>query len=215
MTTADPAAQAALTPPPDEADWVLTYLGVRLCVGVLGALLPVVLYVSRFFYGDHGLPDSISAFYFTPMRDFLVGTLCAQGVFLFCYRYARRDNWLSTLAGVLVVVVALNPTAAPGAPTTFWNVLHVVAAGGFYVVLAYFALFLFTRSDQPVRPGSRKALRNTIYRVCGVVIVVCMAVALVLLRSPVHLLFWWEATASLAFSFAWLVKGGLFFADPS
>ena len=194
---------------------MLTYLGVRISVGVLGAALPVVLFVSTFFFGEHRLPDSISAFYYTPMRNVLVGTLCAQGVFLFCYRYARRDNWLSTLAGLLVVVVALSPTTAPGATSTVWNVLHVVAAGGFYLVLAYFALFLFTRSDQPVQPGSPKALRNTIYRVCGVVIVVCMAVAVVLLRTSVHLLFWWETIASLAFSFAWLVKGGLFFADPS
>ena len=210
MTTTE---HAALTPPPDEADWVLTYLGVRIAVGVVGATLPVVLFVSHFFFGDGSMPDSISAFYYTPMRDYLVGSLCAQGVFLFCYRYARRDNWLSTLAGVLVVVVALSPTAAAGAPTTFWNVAHGVAAGGFYLILAYFSYFLFTRSDQPVEPGSRKALRNTIYRVCGVVVALSMLVAFVLLRSSVHLLFWWETIATFAFSFAWLVKGGLFFAD--
>ncbi|WP_426566515.1 DUF998 domain-containing protein [Angustibacter sp. McL0619] len=214
MTSADPAADpAALTPPPDESEWVLSYLGVRLSVGVLGAALPVLLFVSRFFFGDHRLPPSISAFYYTPMRNVLVGTLCAQGVFLFSYRYARRDNWLSTLAAILVVIVALSPTAAPGAPDTFWTIAHGVAAGGFYLVLAYFSYFLFTRSDAPVEPGSPKALRNSIYRVCGVLVVLAMAVALALLRSPVHLLFWCETVASLAFSFAWLVKGGLLFAD--
>jgi hypothetical protein len=207
--------QAALTPPPDEADWVLTYLGVRLAVGVVGATLPIVLFISHFFVVDGSLPDSISAFYYTPMRDYLVGSLCAQGVFLFCYRYARRDNWLSTVAGVLVVVVALSPTAAAGASTTLWNVAHGVAAGGFYLILAYFSYFLFTRSDQPVEPGSAKALRNAIYRVCGVVVAVSMLVAFLLLRSSVHLLFWWETIATFAFSFAWLVKGGLFFADPA
>ena len=210
MTTTE---QAALTPPPDEADWVLTYLGVRIAVGVVGATLPVVLFVSHFFFGDGSMPDSISAFYYTPMRNYLVGSLCAQGVFLFCYRYAPRDNWLSTLAGVLVIVVALSPTAAAGAPTTVWNVAHGVAAGGFYLILAYFSYFLFTRSDEPVEPGSPKALRNTIYRVCGVVVALSMLVAFALLRSSVHLLFWWETIATLAFSFAWLVKGGLLLAD--
>ena len=47
--------------------------------------------------------------------------------------------------------------------------------------------------------------------------ITCAAVVIagLLLKSPIHLLFWWEAIAVWAFSFSWLVKGGWFFKDQS
>src|SRR2546421_1522204 len=88
---------ADTTPPSDEADRVLSYMGIRVSVGIVGFALPLVLFTSHFFFGSHHLPGSISAFYYTPMRNYFVGTLFALGVFLFSYRYAPRDNVLSGL----------------------------------------------------------------------------------------------------------------------
>jgi len=38
------------------------------------------------YFRDPGIQDSISSYYYTDMRDVLVGSLCAIGVFLWSYR---------------------------------------------------------------------------------------------------------------------------------
>jgi hypothetical protein len=201
------------TPAPNEADRVLSYLTLRVSVGVVGIALPIVLFVSHFFFGSHHLPGSISAFYYTPMRNYFVGTLAALGVFLFSYRYAKGDNNLSRLASGLIIFVALSPTAREGASRNGWNTAHLVTAALFFAILAYFSYFLFTLSDGSIQPKSRKALRNQIYRVCGITIAAALLAAAVL--NSLDLLFWWESIAVLAFSFSWLVKGGVLFKDST
>ena len=75
--------------PPDKSDLVLSYLAVRQCLGLLGLSLPVSLYLYARVFGG-AMQPSISEFYYTSMGDWLVGTLCAIGVFLFAYKgYAR------------------------------------------------------------------------------------------------------------------------------
>jgi hypothetical protein len=208
------ARVADTTPKESDADKVLSYKSVRISVGVVGIALPIVLLVSVAWVGP--MPGSISAFYYTPMRNYFVGTLFAMGIFLFSYRYAPRDNILSVLAAILVAFVALSPTAQSGEPHHIWNVLHLIAAGAFFAVLAGFSYFLFTRTEDgvPPAPGSPKARRNKIYKACGVTTLLALVVGAALLKSPIHLLFWWETIAVWAFSFSWLVKGGLLFADP-
>jgi hypothetical protein len=200
------AAQRLDTTPAPEVGRVLSYQELRLLIGVLAFALPIVLFISHFFFGSGQLPGSISGFYYTPMRNYFVGTLCALGVFLFSYRYAPRDNSLSTVAAVLVLLVALSPTASPGTNLNPGNVLHLTAAALFFATLAYFSYFLFTLSDGSGSLGNRKALRNTIYRACGIVIAAALVIAAVLSRTSLHLLFWWESIAVWAFSFSWLIK---------
>jgi hypothetical protein len=38
---------------------------------------------------------SISAYYYSGMRNYFVGTMCALAVFFFSYKYAPRDNFLA------------------------------------------------------------------------------------------------------------------------
>ena len=206
-----------LSPEPNEADQVLSAKSLRLSVGIVGFALPVVLFASNWTFGDHELPGSMSAFYYTPMRNYFVGTMCALGVFLFSYRYSKKENTLSTLAAVMAVVVGLCPTAPEGAHHTGWNILHLLTAWLFLILVGYFALRYFPRSDPNVpRPeNSRKPLRNNIYRACGIVTIASMvAAALLLPVDSIHILFWLETVAVWAFSFAWIVKGGWFFTDP-
>jgi hypothetical protein len=62
----------------------------RLWVGVMGIALPLVIGIGHALQvGEAVLLDSISGAYYTEMRDIFVGSLCAIGVFLICYRYAR------------------------------------------------------------------------------------------------------------------------------
>lgn len=180
---------------------------------------------------------SISAYFHTGMRDVFVGSLCAIAVFLICYKgYQRIDNLVANAAGLAVLLVALFPTpevsreaseeALPiaGSITLFsgryapdpafvgW--VHFGAATVFLVLLAGMSLFLFTKSDPAAAPNPWKEQRNFIYRLCGVVMLFCVAaiaVAKLILgeaaeRSTSYV-FWFEALAVIAFGVSWLTKG--------
>ena len=182
---------------------VLSYLGLRRAVGVIGILLPFVLVTGDLALGGDGLQDSISRYYYSPMRDVFVGSLCAVGVFLFCYRYERPDNRLANITGTAATVVGY---------------LHLAAATVFFAGLAWFCLVLFTRGGSGTRS---KAARNLVYRVCGATIVICLVLAALdaaLMPDAVaerfHTLFWLEAVAILAFGVAWFVKGDTILKDP-
>lgn len=194
---------------------VLSYRWVRRAIGIIGIALPFVLLIGGLVLDGVGVQSSISAYYYTVMGDVFVGSLCAQGVFLISYRYRRRDAVLSTVAGVLVILVALLPTAPvdPTASQSLIGAVHLVCATLYYLSLAYFSYFVFTKTDPERPPTARKLLRNKVYRTCGAVVVACLVGAGVtgmLLRDslgPLHPVFWFETLAGLAFGAAWLIKG--------
>ena len=66
---------------------VMSYLTLRKCVGGIGGLLPFVLLVGNELIG-YGTEPSMSAYYYTPMRNIWIGALCVLGVFLIAY-----DGW--------------------------------------------------------------------------------------------------------------------------
>jgi len=76
-----------------------------------------------------------------------------------------------------------------------------------FLAFIFFCLVLFTRSDQPPegRPPEKK-VRNTIYYVCGGVMIGCLAWAAwaVAAGRPV---FYPEIIAIEAFAVSWLAKG--------
>ncbi|MCZ3390041.1 MAG: DUF998 domain-containing protein [Actinomycetia bacterium] len=212
-------SQAMSTRPrDDEADMVISYKALQRSIGIIGFLLPLVLlgYAAA---SQAPLLGSMSAYYYARVGPYFVGSLFALGVFLYSYRYAPRDEWLSNLAGVFVVFVALCPTAPPGTDAdaySAWNLAHLAAAASFFVVLAYFAYALFPKKpDAPIDwlppwPSStREDKRDWVYRICGAVIVLALLASV--LNGLLHwgVLFWCEAIAVWAFSAAWLVKGGL------
>ncbi|MFE6867574.1 DUF998 domain-containing protein [Kitasatospora sp. NPDC057692] len=217
-TPADPGTPAQPRPPADpRAQDVRTVRLLRLGVGVLGFLLPIVLPVGNSLTSARiALLESMSASYYTHMRNVFVGGLCAVGVFLICYRHDRREDRLSSVAGVLAIGVALFPTeppesvtAHPGGVQTVVGTVHLACAAGLFAVLAYFCLRLF--ADSPAAGGRRPA-RDRVYLVCGWVIVA--GIAAVALAEVLHLARDWpltvtylgESVSVLAFGVAWLVK---------
>lgn len=194
---------------------VLSYIGLRRSVGIIGIALPFVVALGNLLLTGDGLRSSISSYYYTGMRDVFVGSLCAVGVFLFCYRYEQPDDRLGNLAGVAAIGVALFPTRPEGTASTAQTVvgwLHLTFAVAFFASLAWFCLVLFTRDDGA--RTTRKSVRNMVYRTCGIVILTCLALAalnpLVVpdgLARALHPLFWLESAAIVAFGVAWFVKG--------
>jgi len=204
-------------PVPSREASVLSYMGLRKLVGAIAILLPILLLFGNWALSGHAWEDSISAYYYTDMRDVMVGCLCAIAVFLLSYKgYEPKDDITGNIACVFALGVAWFPAAPDGLYLTQADIvlgrLHSLCAGGFFLTLAYFSYFLFTKG----RPGltRQKIWRNLIYRICGVVIVLC-AVGLGLVKylsahmplQGYRLTFWLEASGIWAFGWSWFVKG--------
>ena len=210
---------------------LIHYLTLRKSVGILGICLPFVLIFGvRFLTNCNILQDSISDYYYTKMGHYMTGTLCAVSLFLFSYRgYDDRDLWAGRAASLFALCVAFFPCSnfyplsackvleLKGNDTI--NYIHFGSAACLFLVFAYFSLILFTRSSG--HPTDRKRKRNVIYKVCGVIILLC--IILILLYSVVPVIhkqfeeykpiFWLEALALLAFGLSWLTKGEALFPD--
>ena len=208
----------------------------RKSIGLIGFFLPFALLTGVLFFNVE-MRNSISEFFFTPMRDIFVLTLTGIGVFLINYYGHDPEegdiltDWrLSTAAGTAALGVALVPTLC-GPDTCYFpltlldgligddtaqGVVHFGAAGIFLTALALMCLKLFTKTDRPV-PGPHKQRRNRLYRFCGWTILAMVAVLFVfklVLRDlgnawdiDWHFTFWAESVAVWAFGIAWLVKG--------
>lgn len=197
---------------------VISYLGLRKAIGVIGIALPFVLAFGKIAFESPGVQPSVSDYYYTVMRDVFVGSLCAIAVFLVSYRgYERRDAIAGDLACAFALGVALFPTAPELDPTTQQKIIsamHHISAAGFFLTLAYFSLVLFRKTDPRFTPTPRKLQRNVVYTVCGYTILACIGLILLLAlmqdTAPLTRLdpvFWLEATAVVAFGVSWLTKG--------
>jgi hypothetical protein len=198
---------------------VISFLTLRKAIGCLGMALPFVLALGGLILFQLGIQGSISGYYHTEMRDVLVGTLCAIGVFLWGYKgFDQRDNLASDIAGFSAIGIALFPTAPPN-PSSIEKIIsgvHLVFAASFFITLALISLFLFTLSN-PNKPATpQKLKRNLVYRICGYIIlaaIVLIAIVGILpdpIQSWLNLLdpvFWLEAIAIVAFGVSWFVKG--------
>lgn len=199
---------------------VLSYLELRSAVGLIALGLPAALLgYSWLAPGRHALPMSISAYYYTPMRNLLVGCLCAIGFFNLC---ARGYEWRDELAGFISAVCALGmafcPTLPPQGPWTAreqaLSQAHNAFAEIFFITLAAMCLMLFRTTARNRTVTRNKQRRNLVYTVCGTVMAVCGVVEFVCHRmqpipmwGPVGSIFCSELVALEAFGVAWLAKG--------
>ena len=208
---------------------VLSHHAMRRMVGRIALLLPFVLaggtILISLLGSSHALPQpllqrSISDYRYTAMGDCYVGGLCAIAAFLMCSRgYDWTDEITGYLAGFLALGVALCPSVNPRDPVHSplqleLNTVHTVFAAQMFLVLAYFCLYLFRKTAPGKSLTRRKRHRNTVYAVCGTVILVCDAlmVSLTLDRAerllrPINPLLTCESLAMIAFGVAWLTKG--------
>lgn len=206
---------------------VLSYFGIRRAIGLIGLFLPIALGPVGWLFGID-VQDNISSYYHTGLRDVFVGSMCAIGGFLFCYRGADRIETLSARFGCASALgVALFPLDAHSDPLvqkSLVGYLHSVSGGAFFMTLAIYSLYHFPRSTKKRSEHEPHPWeRLFIYRMSGVVIVfVMIATGTFLLLVPAawknllndwHFLFWMEWIAIWAFAAAWLTKGRAIVAD--
>jgi hypothetical protein len=199
-----------------------SYLFLRKSIGVIGIALPFVLVIGTMILENRlVISDSISSYYYTVTRNILVGSLCACAIFLICYRYEHLDDFVSTVAGVSAIGVALFPTTPDNATgqqiAIGWA--HGVFAACFLIALAIIAL-IFRKSDQknPTDRTPEKLQRNKVYLLCSITIFACVVLLLLIaliqnlilsgpLLPSLHPILVLETLALWAFGFAWFVKG--------
>lgn len=194
----------------------------RRVIGMLGLVLPLLLYLLAGFRPTAGLRDwevisSVSAYYYTGGGGVFVGVLFALSLFLFTYQGyvgVSADRIVGTIGGAAALFVALYPTASPGelvAPT-WWSkstgVIHYTAAVLLFACFILFSVWLFRKSNIPKRedrpPDKRR--RDDICLACGIVMIGCMLWAAAASLGG-HSIFYPEGIAILAFAVSWLTKG--------
>lgn len=216
---------------------IINPLALRKLVGFLAFLLPVVVAIGApVLCGEPGLQNSISAYYHTIMRNYFVGTLCAVAVVLFCYKgYEKQDDLAGDIAALLALMVAFFPTTPDKLPDAckesfcaaeFFGIVHLSAAALLFLVLAYFSLRLFTKSNKSKEELEEpenlpKYRRNQIYKTCGWIMIGCMVLLIPFfafegledLRKEYKVVFILEFAMLWAFGISWLTKGEIIFAD--
>jgi hypothetical protein len=202
----------------ETGSMVGTFLLLRTAIGWIGTLLPIVVIVGDAAFSSGPLPNSLSDYYYTPMRNILVGALCVLGVFLLLYDVSVRvDRWITNAAGIGVLGVAFLP-GSPPVPhlTTSQEVignLHVFFASiAFLGLAATMWRFSYAVSDGPQAPppSPRSAV---FYRVSACVMlgfVLLSGVAILLplsIQNSTLAIYDTEAVAIFTFGICWLVKG--------
>jgi hypothetical protein len=217
---------------------VLTFKTMRRAVGILGISLPVVILIWSFTFSScQTLLDSISAYYHTDIRDIFVGIICAVSFFFFSYNgYDILDFITFKAAALTSLCVALFPCLIPAGKyicddqttgqSLFTSIVHFTCAAVFFSLLAFISIVLFTKSHPGTKKSDypeKKRTRNSIYVVCGIIIIICISlIAIISTFNILHIftfinvinpVYWLETTALVSFGISWLVKGEIGFTD--
>lgn len=210
---------------------IISYLKLRGAIGLIGILFPIVILITGNLMSEcREVQESMSAYYFTPARDYFVGMLFTIGVLLMIYRgYEKVDNILSTITGLAAIGIALFPTNMGDGSNDcnmssayHYPTLHYIVAITFFVCLIIFSLVLFTKTDK-TKPTPEKLKRNRIYKTCGWI----MVTALVLMAAnklgykQIPRMLGLEGTFTFvmewiflsAFGVSWITKGEYIFED--
>jgi hypothetical protein len=220
--------------------WVNSGIAFRRLIGILGMLLPFLIWfwlaVDSGIY--HPL-ESISHYYFTRASGIFTIIISLLAIFLIIYKGDRPGEfYLSLISGVFALCVVIFPTynlcnkclkfnndfCITVVPVNAYReTFHHISAAIFLICLASMSFFQFTKqSDATMKEGSRKLVRNRIYRICAIIMVAALAVIfsgkyLKVFDEDFYyrnsLTFWMETIAVEAFGFSWFVKGKTIFRD--
>jgi len=196
---------------PDSDPYIRSYVRMRFAIGLLGFLLPPLLvFLEPILFDGQPYPrGSLSAYYYSGVRELFVGMLCAIGVFLVIYKIAdrTREGRLSTYAGAAVIVVALFPTGKPGKgvePTPLQSLLGEEWVEGIHFGFA--GAFIFFLGLICLTFGRHRHERRSLHRACAVVIGVALALAVIAgaTGEPDKGILIAEFVAVWAFAISWL-----------
>jgi hypothetical protein len=209
---------------------ITSYWYLRNTIGWLGLLLPAVVKVGAYYRENIDLLSSISAYYYTSMRDVLVATLVLVGALLACYRTDKlSDNIVAFIAGLAAMGVGLFPMNPEFSPiltaeyaclrdnTCYLGTgilgLHFIFVVIFFALTFYMVFFRFSANTKLI-PTAQKLTRNKIYKICGAIMFLSFLAIGYMRYTHNRNIYLPETLAILAFATAWLVKGQTIVWDP-
>jgi hypothetical protein len=213
---------------PQNSANMISYMAFRKLVGWVAIALPIFVWVGAYVLEAIPMQDSISAYYYTSMRDVFVGFLCAVGVFLCLYRgVSRLDAAVTIIAGTAVTSIALlpmDPAYDPiiqqrfpefNATVCYVNhgplKFHFLASVLFFLSISFLTIFRFPLTKEPLITP-QKPWRNAVYFLCGLTMIFgIVIIGIQLMRHGS--IFWPETFAIGAFGVAWLTKGQVILKD--
>jgi hypothetical protein len=204
-----------------ETELIVSYRTLRQTIGYVGLLMPVLVRAGAWFFEHISTSNSISAYYYTGMRDVFVSTLVLSGTLLSFYRTpARRDTVAAALAGIAAIGIGLFPVDPVFADEVLKRYpsmaeqkcyvnrgilgYHFMFVATFFALAFYLVYFRFRAFTPPI-PTSQKRTRNLIYRICGIGMLIGFAwIGVLVFYTKDASIFWPEALAVISFSAAWL-----------
>jgi hypothetical protein len=212
---------------------LIPFLWIRRGIGFLGIIFPLILWLgNKIFSGCDTILGSVSDYYHSHMHDVFVGILCVIALFLFTYRGPEsKDNIAANLACIFALGIAFFPTnlkefctQCTDCPVQTFPSIHNFFAATFFLVLIYFSLVLFPKTNKNPITGEnlpctpQKLIRNKVYKTCGIIMLVSIiAIACFMIfninAGSFPLIFTLEWVALAAFGISWIVKGQWFLED--
>ena len=192
-----------------------SYLTLRRAIGILGFAFPLVITVGSQLIFQTGVQSSLSAYYYTGMRDVFVGFLCAIAMILFVYKGSgTREDIANRLTGIFAIGVAIFPTAADASGPGIANILHSLSFVLFLLMPTYSNIFLLGNPASSRAVSREVLLRKQVYKSIGWTISICslLMVLSAILPAPInqlHPVFWLETIAYWAFGLSWMTRGRL------
>ncbi len=200
---------------------VISFLTLRKTLGILGILLPIILVIGTIVLGGYErIQPSISEYYYTNMRNVLVGFLFTFGLFLYAYKgYGWQDNWAGHLGCIFALGVALCPCQSDH---QIFRILHLASAVLLFSVFAYFSIILFTKSKHMKPYPPQKSRRNKWDVSCGITIIMSILLLFIYFiflkgkfpgLDKLKPIFSLETLALWAFGLSWIIKGEVLLKD--
>jgi len=194
----------------------ISYLTIRKIVGILALSFPFLMILASFTSGLVPLEYSLSGYYWTNSHDVFIGTLSIIAMVLIFYKgYDKTDNIITNIAGVAMLSIALFPAIGPSNQYTFMflspqitAIIHCIAAIISLSLLGVMSFSQFTKTNKIMTPMKKK--RNKIYKTCGIIIFIAIALMAPALLFPItgsiRLFLLLESIVMCAFGFSWFVK---------
>lgn len=215
----------------------VTYHQLQQAVGWTAFLMPIVVRVLAYVWQGVFTTTSISAYYYTGLREVFVGSLVTGGVLLAFFRTASMsDKVIAIVGGLAAIGIALFPMTVTGGDVSSMMVkspedakryldslrdgphgplgYHIYFVGAFFAAVFYLVTFRF-QANTPAMPTAEKLQRNRWYRRLGILMALAFAcIGYLHFMASDASIFWPESIAVMAFAAAWLIKGQLILKDP-
>ena len=188
---------------------VFDYRALRLLMGLIAFAMPIMAVINS------STPiSSISESYFTENRDYYVGLSYVIAALLWAYNgHNSTQKRISKVASIAAVFTAIFPTSCPTCQPDSISTIHYIAAVVLFITIVYFCLFAFRESARD-KIGKEAGRRETIYTLCGWIIVISLLVGGIshftlsdATRKDLAITYYVEFISLWAFGAAWTVAG--------